>query len=137
MATDPEMLKMLVIMFSQLWKVALHHGMLINYLLQLESLSIQADEMSTSTVAHYKSGNQLESEDCLAAETEADVALCFPCLTSDGHGWIIWNYNTSSVQEALLSGHIHFVNIPPTNTIIPSSIRFVSLVYGLQVHFEL
>uniref|UniRef100_A0A0E0JVL6 Uncharacterized protein n=1 Tax=Oryza punctata TaxID=4537 RepID=A0A0E0JVL6_ORYPU len=33
----------------------------------------KVDEMSTNTVAHYKSGNQLESEGCLAAETEADI----------------------------------------------------------------
>uniref|UniRef100_A0A0D9XCC3 Uncharacterized protein n=1 Tax=Leersia perrieri TaxID=77586 RepID=A0A0D9XCC3_9ORYZ len=136
-ATNPEMLKKLVVMSDRLWKATLNHaktcdfgaamtqvkqcsietyenwdqleedetyenGLMASGNLDqphdgslitpdLDSLSPQADEISTSTGPDYKSRNQLDSEDPLAAVTEADAALWSPCMTSDGHGLIIWN----------------------------------------------
>ncbi|KAF0914276.1 hypothetical protein E2562_027836 [Oryza meyeriana var. granulata] len=135
-ATNPEMLKKLVVMSDRLWKATLHHAKTCDFgaaeMMQvrqcsvetsktasdaengqmepsnldqahdgslitpdLDSLSLQTYEMSSGIGPHHKSRHQLDSEDCLAAETEDDAALWSPCMASDDHGLIIWNSNTS------------------------------------------
>ncbi|KAF2915582.1 hypothetical protein DAI22_09g045900 [Oryza sativa Japonica Group] len=60
--------------------------------------SLQADEIGTVSGPHFQSRNQMDSEDSLSAAAvteDADDALWSPCMTSDGHGLIMWKNNTS------------------------------------------
>uniref|UniRef100_A0A0E0LZM2 Calmodulin-binding protein-like n=1 Tax=Oryza punctata TaxID=4537 RepID=A0A0E0LZM2_ORYPU len=59
--------------------------------------SLQADEIGTLSGPYCECRNKLDSEDSLAAAVTEDVddAVWSPCMTSDGHGLIMWNSNTS------------------------------------------